>query len=134
MRQYNVGCSMVKDGSNGQYSLEECLSILRQYHKLGVRHIEYSHPQTTTEEEAQTLRRYARQLGLILWSAHATCYRESTREASMAQLQHDAKIAALLDATVLVFHPTELLPDGLSSLRLLPVPTAWSHQCICCSV
>ena len=68
--------------------------------------------ETTTEEEAQTLRRYARQLGLILWSAHATCYRESTREASMAQLRHDAKIAALLDATVLVFHPTELLPDG----------------------
>lgn len=30
----------------------------------------------------------------------------------MAQLRHDAKIAALLDATVLVFHPTELLPDG----------------------
>ena len=40
MRQYNVGCSMVKDGSNGKYSLEERLSILRQYHKLGVRHIE----------------------------------------------------------------------------------------------
>ena len=112
MRQFNLGCRIVKDGSNGNYSLEDRLSILRQYHALGVRHIEYSHPQTTTEEEAQILRRYAKQLGLILWSAHAICYRESTREDSMAQLRHDAKIAALLDARVLVFHPTELLPDG----------------------
>ena len=112
MKFYNLGCSTVKDGYES-YTRADYFDILDQYHELGVRFVEYSHPQTMREKDARSIVRYAARLGMKTWSAHAWSWgAQKTEEESLLQLQHDAKIAAILGAQILVFHRVDRLPNG----------------------
>ena len=112
MKFYNLGCSTVKDGCKA-YTREDYLAILEQYHEMGVRFLEYSHPQTMSEEDAAEIARYSSRLGLQAWSVHGCPWGYGRSEAEFeAQITHDARIAATLGAQVMVFHPMEKHEDG----------------------
>ena len=112
MKVYNLGCSTVKDGCKN-YTREDYFAILEQYHELGVRHIEYSHPQTMSEEDAAVIAHYSDRIGLQTWSVHGCPWGQNRSELEFeAQIAHDAKIASILGAQVMVFHPMEKNEDG----------------------
>lgn len=119
MKQYNLGCSTVKDFSAGVCDLQDYYNILDQYHSLGVRHIEYSHPQTMSKEDAAKIQNYSSRLGLQAWSVHGIpCNDPSNVDAFAKQFRHDSEIGKILGAHVIVFHMIPKNEDGSHRMEI----------------
>lgn len=113
MKFYSLGCSTVKDFSAGVCDLQDYYNIIDQYQTLGVRQIEYSHPQSMSKEDAAKIERYSSRRGLTAWSVHGMPWGgEWTGEKFEAQFRHDAEIAKILHAHVIVFHIVKKNEDG----------------------
>ncbi len=104
MKRFHLGCSVVRDGACGNYTAEQICGVLDRYDELGVRFIEFSHPQRMEEDQARCIREYAGQRGLIPWSAHCCPLVRRDDGDNRDQVAHDARIARCLGARVLVFH------------------------------
>jgi len=112
MKYYKLGCSTVIENCKN-YTKEDYFRILEQYQTLGVRHIEYSHPQTMREEDAAEIERFSNQLGLCAWSVHGCPWGFDRDDAAFfAQFEHDCVIGEILRAHVVVLHPMEKHKDG----------------------
>jgi len=111
MEFLNIGCSTVKDGFSGQYTREDLLDILKKYRSLEVRHIEFSHLHNMSEEDAGVLCDDAKSIGVIPWSVHTRGIPQLTEEL-LQRFENEAKLAQILGAKILVFHPNPKNSDG----------------------
>lgn len=111
MEYLNIGCSIVKDNATGKYNRNMILDVLRLYRNLELNHVEFSHVFDMTLEDAISIGRYAKQIGLVPWSVHARGLQGDTNDIQM-RINHDAQMAHALDARVIVVHPPEPLRDN----------------------
>lgn len=106
MKFLNIGCSIVKDGACGHYNRQMILEVLEEYRRLNVRHIEFSHVFDMSEEDADAIGIYCKEIGLCAWSIHLRPIHDADETAAFT-LNFDMDKAARLGARVAVLHPME---------------------------